>query len=98
MPVRIHPEESIAISAGQEHRHHAAGIRCQRKVNIMNTNVTIQKYSYTELGMIFGMLIGSGIGVTAFASTNNVLFFTVPGFGLILGLGIGSSLDKRRRQ
>jgi hypothetical protein len=64
----------------------------------MNTNVTNQKYSYTELGMIFGMFIGSGIGVTVFASTNNTLFFTVPGFGIILGLGIGSSLDKRKRQ
>ncbi|KAF5425905.1 hypothetical protein C5S42_09220 [Candidatus Methanomarinus sp.] len=42
----------------------------QQEVNNMNTNVTNQKYSYSELGMIFGMFIGSGIG---------------------------SSLDKRRR-
>jgi hypothetical protein len=28
----------------------------------MNTNVTNQKNSYTELGMIFGMFIVSGIG------------------------------------
>jgi hypothetical protein len=47
--------------------------------------------------MIFGMFIGSGIGITAFAITNNALFFTVPGFRIILGLGIGSLLDKRRR-
>jgi len=35
----------------------------------------VKKYSYTELGMLFGMFIGSGIGITAFAFTNNALFF-----------------------
>ena len=58
----------------------------------------VKKYSYTELGMLFGMFIGSGIGITAFAITNNALFFTVTGFGIILGLGIGSLLDKRMRK
>lgn len=58
----------------------------------------VKKYSYTEIGMLFGMFIGSGIGVTAFAITDNALFFTVTGFGIILGLGIGSLLDRRRRQ
>ena len=56
----------------------------------------VKKYSYTEIGMLFGIFIGSGIGVTAFASTNNALFFTVPGFGVIFGLGIGSLLDKNK--
>ena len=56
----------------------------------------MKKYSYIELGMLFGIFIGSGIGVTAFANTNNALFFTVPGFGIILGLGVGSLLDKQR--
>ena len=50
----------------------------------------MKKYNYTELGMLFGIFIGSGIGVTTFASTNNALFFTVPRFGMIFGLGIGS--------
>ncbi|KAF5418482.1 MAG: hypothetical protein C5S38_00035 [Candidatus Methanophagaceae archaeon] len=54
-------------------------------------------HSYVELGMLFGMFIGSGIGVTAFASTNNALFYTVPGFGVIFGLGIGAMLDKRQK-
>ena len=58
----------------------------------------VKKYSYTELGMLFGMFIGSGIGITAFAITNNALFHTVMGFGIILGLGTGSLLDKRKRQ
>lgn len=56
----------------------------------------MKKYSYVELGMLFGIFIGSGIGVTAFAVTNNALFFTVPGFGAIFGLGIGSLLDRNR--
>jgi len=42
--------------------------------------------------------LGSGIGVTVFPITNNVLLYTVPGFRIILGLGIGNLLDKRRRQ
>jgi len=58
----------------------------------------MKKYTYTELGMLFGMFIGSGIGVTAFAITNNALFHTVTGVGIILGLGTGSLLDRRRRQ
>ena len=58
----------------------------------------VKKYSYTELGMLFGMFIGSGIGVTAFITTNNALFHTVTGVGIILGLGTGSLLDKRKRQ
>ncbi len=56
------------------------------------------KYSYIELGMLFGMFIGSGIGVTAFVSTNNALFFTVPGFGVIFGLGVGAMLDKQHKK
>jgi lipoprotein signal peptidase len=48
--------------------------------------------------MIFGMFIGSGIGVTAFVITNNALFFTVTGFGIIFGLGIGNLWDRRKRQ
>jgi hypothetical protein len=38
--------------------------------------------------MLFGMFIGSGTGVTAFVSTNNALFFTALGFGIIFGLGV----------
>jgi hypothetical protein len=58
----------------------------------------MKKHSYIELGMLFGMFIGSGIGVTAFASTNNALFFTVPGFGIIFGLGVGAMLDKQQKK
>jgi len=58
----------------------------------------MKKYSYTEIGMLFGMFIGSGIGITVCAITNNALFHIVTGFGIILGLGLGSSLDKKRGQ
>jgi uncharacterized membrane protein YccC len=58
----------------------------------------MKKYSYTEIGMLFGMFIGSGIGITACTITNNALFHTVTGFGIILSLGIGRLLDKRMRQ
>jgi hypothetical protein len=58
----------------------------------------VKKYSYTELGMLFGMFIGSGIGITAFVITNNALFFTVTGFGIIIGLRVGSLLDRRKRR
>ena len=51
-----------------------------------------------RLGMLFGMFIGSGIGITACTITNNALFHTVTGFEIILGLGIGRLLDKRMRQ
>jgi hypothetical protein len=48
--------------------------------------------------MLFGIFIGSGIGVTAFTSTNNALFFTVPGIGVIFGLGVGAMLDKQHKR
>jgi len=56
------------------------------------------EHSYVELGLLFGMFIGSGIGVTAFASTNNALFFTVPSIGVIFGLGVGAMLDKQHKK
>jgi len=58
----------------------------------------MDKHSYVVLGMLFGIFIGSGIGVTAFAITNNALFFTVTGFGIIFGLGIGAMLDKQQKK
>jgi len=56
------------------------------------------KHSYVELGMLFGMFIGSGIGITTFVITNNALFHTVTGFGIIFGLGIGAMLDKQQKK
>jgi hypothetical protein len=58
----------------------------------------MKKYSYIELGMVFGMFIGSGIGLVAFIITKNASFLIIPIWGVFLGLVIGSLLDKRRKQ
>ena len=58
----------------------------------------MKKYSFTDPGMLFVMFIGSGIGITAFAITENALFHTVTGFGIIFGLVTRSLLDRRKRQ
>lgn len=58
----------------------------------------MRKYSYTELGMVFGMFIGSGIGVTAFAITKNASFLIISIWGVFLGFVIGSLLEKRRSE
>lgn len=60
--------------------------------------IIMKKYSYAELGMLFGISIGSGIGITAFSITGDALFFTLTGIGIPFGLGIGSMLDKRHKK
>jgi len=66
--------------------------------NTKNDTASIRKYSYAELGMLFGMFIGSGIGITAFSFTGDAQSFTLTGIGIIFGLGIGSVLDKRQKK
>lgn len=53
-----------------------------------------RKPTYTQLGMLFGIFIGSGIGVLLFVLTQNALYFTVVGIGLVLGLIIGAGMDR----
>ena len=60
--------------------------------------IVMRTYSYAELGMLFGISIGSGIGITAFSFTGDALFFTLTGIGIIFGLGIGAMLDKRQKK
>lgn len=67
------------------------------KNNTKNDAASIRRYSYAELGMLFGISIGSGIGVIAFSFTGDALFFTLTGIGIIFGLGIGAMLDKRQK-
>lgn len=66
--------------------------------NSENDTANIRKYSYAELGMLFGMSVGSGIGITAFSFTGDALSFTLTGIGIIFGLGIGAMLDKRQKK
>jgi hypothetical protein len=52
-------------------------------------------YTPTELGMVYGMAIGSAIALVLFALTNDAWWFGAIGAGLAIGLGIGSSYAKR---
>jgi CDP-diglyceride synthetase len=54
------------------------------------------KPSYTQLGMLFGIIIGGGIGVLLFVFTQDALYFTVIGIGLVLGLIIGAGVDRKK--
>ena len=56
-----------------------------------------RKYTYTELGMLFGIFIGGGAGTVLFASTGNVLYLTIGGVGVATGLVLGAGLDRTRR-
>jgi CDP-diglyceride synthetase len=55
-----------------------------------------RKPTYTQLGMLFGIFIGGGIGVLLFVFTQNPLYFTVTGIGLVLGLIIGAGMDRKK--
>ena len=56
-----------------------------------------KKYNYTQLGMLFGIIIGGGIGVLLFVFTQDPLYFTVTGVGLVLGLIIGAGKDRQMK-
>jgi len=60
--------------------------------------IVMKKDSYAEIGMLFGISIGSVIGITAYSITGDALFFTLTGIGIIFGLGIGVVLDKRQEK
>jgi hypothetical protein len=57
-----------------------------------------RKYSYTQLGMLFGIFIGGGIGVLLFVFTNNPIYISVTGVGLVVGLLIGAAKDQQGKQ
>jgi hypothetical protein len=54
-------------------------------------------YRYTELGMLLGLIFGSGLAVVLFAATGNAVYWAASGVGLALGLGVGAALDRARR-
>lgn len=50
----------------------------------------------TQLGMLWGIVVGAALGVVLFAVTSTALWLTLPGVGVALGLGVGATIDKRR--
>lgn len=57
-----------------------------------------RKYTYAQLGMLFGIFIGGSVGTWLFAMTNNPIFFSVTGLGLVIGLLIGTAKDRQEEQ
>jgi hypothetical protein len=55
-----------------------------------------QQYSYAQLGMLFGIFVGGGLGVVLFASTGNAAFFALAGAGLAVGLALGTGIDQQQ--
>jgi hypothetical protein len=53
-------------------------------------------YSKTELGMLFGIFVGGGLGTVLFVSTGDPLYIALTGVGLVIGLIIGAGVDQRR--
>lgn len=55
-----------------------------------------KRVTYTQLGMLFGIFIGAGIGVVLFSTTNDPLWLGAVGVGLVIGLILGAGLDRRK--
>jgi hypothetical protein len=56
-----------------------------------------RRYSYTELGMLLGIFVGTGLAVVLFATTGEATYFGIVGIGLALGLGLGAAFEGARR-
>lgn len=56
-----------------------------------------RKLSYTESGMLLGLLIGSGLASVLFIITGEATYFGIAGVGLALGLGLGAAFDGAQR-
>jgi hypothetical protein len=60
---------------------------------IRSTAMEAKKVSYAALLMLAGIILGAGVGTVLFASTGQIMFFTLSGAGAALGSIIGSGLD-----
>ena len=61
----------------------------------MRRNGMKREYTRTELGMMYGMLVGAVIALTMFTLTGEAWWLAMTGAGLALGLGLGATWDKR---
>lgn len=55
-----------------------------------------REYTKTELGMMYGLLIGAVIGVALMIVTGQAWWLAIAGAGLALGLGLGATWDRQR--
>jgi hypothetical protein len=55
-----------------------------------------RKYTYAQLGMLFGIFIGGGIGVVLFSITGDALYLAAAGAGAGIGLVLGTGIDKQK--
>ncbi len=53
-----------------------------------------RKLTNSELGMMYGVIVGSEFGIILFVVTQNPFWFTAAGVGVGLGFGIGATKDR----
>jgi len=58
----------------------------------------VREHGFAQLGMLAGIVLGSGLGVLLFALTGEMLFLLLVGLGAPLGLGIGGAMDRSRHR
>jgi uncharacterized membrane protein YgaE (UPF0421/DUF939 family) len=54
-----------------------------------------REYTKTELGMMYGMLVGAVIALTLFSLTGQAWWLAMSGVGLAFGLGLGATWERR---
>ena len=54
-----------------------------------------REYTKTELGMMYGLLIGAVIGVALMIVTGQAWWLAIAGAGLALGFGLGATWDRQ---
>jgi hypothetical protein len=53
-----------------------------------------RKDTNSELGMMYGIIVGAAIGTLLFVFTHNAIWLTAIGVGVALGLSIGAGKDR----
>lgn len=54
-----------------------------------------REYTKTELGMMYGLLIGAVVASLMMALTGDAWWLAFTGAGIALGYGLGATWDKR---
>jgi hypothetical protein len=53
-----------------------------------------RQYTYAQLGMLFGIFIGGGLGVIFLSTTGNAVYVAITGAGAAIGLILGAGIDR----